>query len=124
LPQEHALATVTRKLEREHGQIDWKQSAERIANLVRAYDPWPGTFCYVQIAEGKRLHLKIWRANVVPEANACPVGGTVLDSDQRLLVSCGSGVIELTEVQLEGRKRMSACDFLRGHPLAAGDVLG
>jgi methionyl-tRNA formyltransferase len=123
VPQDHATATVTRKLEREHGRIDWNQSAEKIAALVRAYDPWPGTFCFLSVGDGKKLHLKIWRASAVATAEACPVGGTIIRADEKLLVSCGSGVIELSEVQLEGRKRMSALDFLRGHSLKPGDRL-
>ena len=123
MPQDNTRATITRKLGREHGRIEWNTEAARIERLVRAYHPWPGTYCLLQSADEKLLHLKIWQATVVEHAEACPVGGTILAADERLLVSCGKGVLELTEVQLEGRKRMSARDFLRGHPLRAGDVL-
>ena len=67
--------------------------------------------------EGKVLQLKVHHARVVEGAEACPVGGTVLQADGRFMVACGQGLLELTEVQLEGKKRMPAGDFLRGHPI-------
>jgi methionyl-tRNA formyltransferase len=69
------------------------------------------------------VQLKVHGARIVDHGDACPIGGTVLDTDGKWLVACGSGVLELTEIQLEGRKRMTAGDFLRGHPVAVGTVL-
>jgi methionyl-tRNA formyltransferase len=120
IPQDSSRATITKKLERHHGHIAWDRSAEEIERLVRAYQPWPGTFGLIPSGEGATTQLKIHRVRVVEGAEACPVGGTVLDADKRLVVACGRGMIELIEVQAEGRKRMSAADFLRGHPLAVG----
>lgn len=124
IPQNHAASTHCRKLEREHGHLDWQQSAVVLEHLIRAYTPWPGTYALLPVPDGKTMQLKIHRAQVVESAEACPVGGTVLSADDRLLVATGSGVLELLEVQLEGRKRMSAGDFLRGFPLEAGVRLG
>ena len=70
------------------------------------------------------MQLKVHRARVEEAAEACPAGGTIIRADDRLLVATCSGVLELLEVQLEGRKRMSAGDFLRGFPLEAGIRLG
>lgn len=123
IPQDPARATLTRKLGREDGRILWQAGATEIERLVRACDPWPGTFAMVPIDEGKAAHLKVFRARVVEDASACPVGGTVIAADPRLLVSCGAGVIELLEVQLEGRRRLAAAEFLRGHPLEPGTRL-
>lgn len=134
VPQNESLATLTRKLNREHGHLDWTRSATELERTIRAYTPWPGTFTFVPVGEGdkagvafgsgdghgKKLHLKIHRAQVVDHAEACPIGGTVISGDHRLLIACGSGVLELLEVQLEGRKRLSAQEFLRGHPMPAG----
>lgn len=122
-PQDHTLATHVKKLERGHGHLDWSLSAVEIERTVRAYDPWPGTFCLLPMAGGTSLQLKIHRAAVVPHGAACPVGGTVLAADDRLLVSCGGGMLELLEVQLEGKRRMSAAEFLRGHRLEVGQRL-
>lgn len=122
-PQDSLLATHCRKLEREHGRLDWNRSALELERLIRAYQPWPGTFCFCAAEGGRKLHLKVYRAAVVEHAESCPRGGTVLEAGARLLVACGSGVLELKEVQLEGRKRMSAGDFLRGQALRSGDCL-
>ena len=96
---------------------------DRLERLIRAYAPWPGTFCLFPSAEGKAQHLKVHRAAAVPDVEVCPVGGTIMAADQRLLVSCGSGVLELQEIQLEGKKRMSAAEFLRGHAVEVGTRL-
>ena len=120
IPQDHADATHVKKLEREHGRIDWSRSAEEIERLVRAFNPWPGTYCLLDVPGGTPLQLKIHRALVLPQAEACPAGGTIISTEGKLLVSCGTGVLQLLEVQLEGKKRMSAQGFLNGSKLEAG----
>jgi methionyl-tRNA formyltransferase len=124
IPQDHAQATHVKKLERAHGHIDWSRSVEEIERTIRAYDPWPGTFCLIPGAGGGTSQLKVHRACVGPGAEACPAGGTILSASGKLLVSCGSGVLELQEVQLEGKKRLSAAEFLRGANLEVGMRLG
>jgi methionyl-tRNA formyltransferase len=120
-PQDHARATHVGKLTREDGRVDWSRSAIEIERMIRAFNPWPGAFCLVPASDGKTpLHLKLHRAAVVAHGEACPAGGTVIATQPRLLVSCGEGVIELLEVQLEGKKRMSAHDFLLGCKWDAG----
>jgi methionyl-tRNA formyltransferase len=120
IPQDHTRATHVRKLEREDGHVDWSRSAVEIERTVRAFNPWPGTFCLLPNESGNPLHLKIHHAAVVPDGEACPVGGTIMSSSDKLLVSCGSGVLELQEVQLESKKRMPASEFLRGMKLEPG----
>jgi len=112
-PQDNALATHVGKLTREHGHLDWSQSATQIERTVRAYTPWPGTF--TRLPDGSPL--KVQSTRVVPDAESCPAAGTIVTADpkQGLIVACGQGLIELTEVQPESRKRMSAVDFLLGH---------
>jgi len=114
--QDNALATHVGKLTREHGHLDWSQSAAQIERTVRAYTPWPGTF--TRLPDGSPL--KVHATQVVPNAEACPAAGTIVTADpkQGFIVACGQGLIELTEVQPESRKRMSAVDFLRGHAAA------
>lgn len=138
IKQEDALSTHSRKLERAHGRLDWTRSATELERLIRAYHPWPGTYCLVPMpggggdtrpsteataSPGAGLQLKVHQASVVPDAESCPSPGTIMRADTRLLVSCGQGLLELTEVQLEGRKRMSARDFLQGSPVEVGMVL-
>ena len=107
IPQENARATYAPKLKREHGQIDWSESAEAIERKIRAYNPWPGAFMKVD-----RQNLKVFSASVV-DLNGQP--GGILRSDKDLIVATGKGALSLAQVQLEGKRRMTAAEFLRGH---------
>ncbi len=107
IPQDNARATYAPKLKREHGLIDWSESAEAIERKIRAYNPWPGAFMKVD-----RQNLKVFSASVV-DLNGRP--GEVLRSDKDLIVAAGKGALSLAEVQLEGKRRMTAAEFLRGH---------
>jgi methionyl-tRNA formyltransferase len=107
IAQDNARATYAPKLKREHGLIDWSESAEAIERKIRAYNPWPGAFMKLD-----RQNLKVFSASVV-DLNGQP--GEVLRSDKDLIVSTGKGALSLAEVQLEGKRRMSAAEFLRGH---------
>lgn len=118
--QDEAKVTHVRKLSRQDGRIDWSKPAIELDRLVRAFTPWPGTSCLLNGTQ-----VKIHKAQPIAEAQACPAPGTIVSADATgILVSCGSGLLNLTEIQAEGGKRLSAADFLRGHPLKAGDVLG
>lgn len=123
-PQNHSLATHVSKLSREQGHIDWNKSAIEIERSIRAYNPWPGTYCLLPDHGGKLPALKIHRARVVT-GEACPSGGIVVGADPRrgFIVSCGSGMLELLEVQAEGGRRLPAADFLRGHEIPVGSRL-
>ena len=107
IPQDDAGAPYASKLKREHGQIDWSESAEAIERKIRAYNPWPGAFMKVS-----SQNLKIFSASVV-DLNDQP--GQILRSDKDLIVATGKGALSLAEVQLEGKRRMTAAEFLRGH---------
>ena len=107
IAQDNARATYAPKLKREHGLIDWSESAEAIERKIRAYNPWPGAFMKVD-----RQNLKVFSASVV-DLNGQP--GEVLRSDEDLIVATGKDALSLAEVQLEGKRRMSAAEFLRGH---------
>ena len=107
IPQENALATYAPKLKREHGKIDWSESAEAIERKIRAFNPWPGAFMKVD-----SQNLKIFSAAVV-DLNGKP--GEILRSANELVVAARPGAVSLSEVQLEGKRRMSATEFLRGH---------
>jgi methionyl-tRNA formyltransferase len=117
--QDDVQATHVRKLTRQDGRIDWARPAIELDRLVRAFTPWPGTSCMLRDAQ-----MKIHRAQLIPAAEACPTPGTIVSADAHgIVVSCGSGLLNLLEVQIEGGKRLPAADFLRGHPLQAGDAL-
>jgi methionyl-tRNA formyltransferase len=104
-PQNSSVATYAPKLEREHGRIDWNEPAELIERKIRAFDPWPGAFTIVRGETGERK-LKVFRATVVDSCSADPA---------KLVIPTKRGAILFLEVQLEGKRRMSAEEFLRGN---------
>jgi methionyl-tRNA formyltransferase len=126
-PQDHTRATVAPLLTRDHGRMDFTgRTAIELKNRWRGFQPWPGAFTAFA---GKKL--------IVHRLNGIDSPGTVLDlppdaepatihaRDQRMFVACAQATwLELIEVQLEGRKRMTATEFLRGHAHAVGTRLG
>ena len=120
-PQDEAMATVTRKLERADGLVDWSQPAEAIARACRAFDPWPGLYTQWQ---GKTLKLTDLSVHhEFPTGSVAP--GTVLAMSNKrgLYVGTGEGMLVLNGVQLEGRRAVSGEEFLRGYPDIVGSQL-
>lgn len=114
--QEDAQSNYAPMLTRELCGIDFSRPAQLVHNQIRGLSSWP---CATTTLEGKRL--KVYRSEL---ATGKGKPGTVLD-ERQLLVACGEeSAILLTEVQAEGSKRMAAMDYLRGHPIKAGTVLG
>ncbi len=117
--QDDSKVTHVRKLTRQDGRIDWNRSAVELDRLIRAFTPWPGTFCMLKDAQ-----MKIHRAQSIAHADVCPSPGTIVSADTNgIIVSCGGGLLNLLEIQIEGGRRLSAADFLRGHSLQTGDML-
>jgi methionyl-tRNA formyltransferase len=119
-PQDHTQATLAPILKKEDGRIDWTLPALEIWNRVRGLRPWPGAYTSFR---GKNLH--IWAASRPAADEAVPFEpGTLLAERGRLRVTCGQGtVLEATEIQLEGRKRLSPRDFLNGVKITPGEKL-
>ena len=113
IPQDSSRATYAPKLTRDQGEIDWSEPAEAIERKIRAFDPWPGTFARLTDASGNSRHLKIFRASVIARSGGKP-GLVSTPNDKELLVASGQGMLRLEEVQLEGKRRMPAPEFLRG----------
>jgi methionyl-tRNA formyltransferase len=111
VPQDPALVSHVSKLERDAGRLDWNSPAAALERRIRAYHPWPGTFTIAQVA-GKTQRLKILPPARPVDRDMPP--GSLLTTDGRLIVGCGRGALELTTVQPEGTKAMSAADYLRG----------
>jgi methionyl-tRNA formyltransferase len=108
LPQANELATYAPKLERKHGRIDWTEPAVVIERKIRAFDPWPGAFMEID-----HRNLKIFGATIVDRKGGKP--GEIWRHENELIVAAGEGALSLGEVQLEGKRRMSAAEFSRGH---------
>ena len=124
IPQDSSLATYAPKLSRESGMIDWRAPSDAIDRRIRAMNPWPAASTSLpDPAGGPARTLKIF--SVIQHRKAQGDAGTVLRSDKRgILVATGSGALLLREIQMEGKRRMPAGDFLRGHSVAPGTVLG
>ena len=121
-PQEEANATVSRKLDRSDGDVDWTATAEALARQCRAFAPWPGLF-----TDWQGRTLKLLNVSVLPGSNTENLlPGRVLDevSARGLIVATGEGILALNRVQLEGRRAVTGEEFLRGHPEILGAPLG
>jgi methionyl-tRNA formyltransferase len=109
--QDNALATYAPKLKRENGQIDWSEPADVIERKIRAFNPWPGAFTKIAMGADAQRNLKIFAAAIV-DLRGKP--GEILQRDNELIVATGKGALSVGEVQLEGKRRMNATEFLRG----------
>jgi methionyl-tRNA formyltransferase len=110
IPQDNALATAAPKLSREHGRINWSEPAAVIERKIRAFNPWPGAFMTVSTNGTRKL--KIFSAEVV-DFQGRP--GEILRNQDELVVAAGKAALSLREVQIEGKRRMSAAELLHGH---------
>jgi methionyl-tRNA formyltransferase len=116
-PQDHNHATLAPILKKEDGTIDFSQSATQIFNRLRGFQPWPGASTKFR---GKKLQIR--KAN--PIGNAIPPAELQVQ-ENRLLVGCGHNTaLELLEIQLEGKRRMSSQDFIRGYHPQSGEKVG
>jgi len=116
-PQDSSLATLAPILKKEDGLLDFSRPASELLNRIRGFQPWPGAYTKFR---GKNLH--IWKA--APASETLPIAGLHLDGD-RLLIGCGHNTsFELLEIQLEGKKRSSARDFVHGYRPQSGEKLG
>ena len=113
VPQDPSLATYAPKLQRDDGRIDWAEPAALIERKIRAFNPWPGAFTVLRNVGGTDRKLKIFGAKMVESAER--TSGQIIRSDDSLVISAKDGGLSLKEVQLEGKRRMSAAEFLRGH---------
>lgn len=119
-PQNPEEATYEPKLDKETGRIDWAKNAQAIDWLVRGATPWPGAF--TTLPEG---NMKIFEVRALG-TGATGTPGEVRKADGKtgLVVSCADDDVELVQIQMPGAKRMNAKDYLRGHGIETGIVLG
>lgn len=119
-PQDPGRATLAPMMEREHGRVDWTRSAKRVHDLVRGMSPWPGAFTTL---DGARV--KLHRTHVVVPEGVRGEPGTIVRAEAHgIEVACGDGVVAIDELQLEGKRRMSAAELLAGHHWQPGTRLG
>lgn len=129
VPQNHQQSTYAPLLTKETEKLDWTKSSMDIYNLIRGLNPWPGAYTMI----GDKV-LKVWAGRActidcipgpIPELTGYPPGQILGNiPDVGFAVATGNGCLALTEVQLQGSKRMKAEDFMRGHHLEKGTLLG
>lgn len=119
-PQDGELATYAPLIDKEEGRLHWNESAAALDRRVRAMTPWPGAFSEWQGRRLKILATQPWPA----DAAAGLVPGEVTLVDDAVIAGSGDGALQLLDVQLAGKKAMSASQFVNGHPEFAGSRLG
>ena len=120
-PQPAEGASYAAKIKKQDGHIDWTQPARAIWNRVRGLAPWPGAFSYLPGQPQPHL-LKIWQAEVVERAGPA---GEVLQADKAgIVIGCSREALRILVLQREGGRRLTAQEFLAGHPLLPGQSLG
>ena len=115
IKQDNSLATYAPKLKRETGRIDWTENAQAIERKIRAFNPWPGAFTIVKDGTGRIRNLKIHSALVVD--HVAPPGQIIYADERGMVIAASGGALSLQEVQLEGKRRMSSIDLIRGSTL-------
>ncbi|MGN0241406.1 MAG: methionyl-tRNA formyltransferase [Candidatus Weimeria sp.] len=128
VPQDEAAATHVGMIRKDMGKLDFSRSAGELERHVRGLYPWPGTYTYF---DGKSL--KVYKASVIEESELsqseknASFGQIVRissDGEGSIAVRCSDGALAVSELQLEGKKQMSAAAFLNGHPLKINEQLG
>ena len=118
-PQDDAQATYATLLDRSMEHIDWSKTAQEVHNLIRGFNPAPSTF--TKLPNGKSL--KIWGSKMTDKNSNAAAGTVIVTGKHSFFVACGEGVLEITEVQPESKKRMPAQVFLNGRGVQEGDLL-
>ena len=119
VPQNNDEATYATLLDRSMEHIDWSKTAQEVHNLIRGFNPAPSTF--TKLPNGKSL--KIWGSRLTDKTSTAAAGTVVETAKHSFFVACGEGVVEITEVQPESKKRMPAQVFLNGRGVQVGEVL-
>ena len=114
-PQDHTQATQAPMLSKEMSPVDWTRTAQEVFNHIRGLYPWPGASTTAITGEP----IKLWGAQVVEKHTDAGPGTIVAAGKQGIDVACGElqHVLRILELQPPGKKRMSAADYLRGHPI-------
>jgi len=117
-PQPAEGVSHAAKIKKHDGEIDWTQPARVVWNRVRGLVPWPGAFTHLP-AQPQPLLLKIWEAQPIDRSGE---PGRILQADKNgIVIACGAGALTIFLLQREGGRRLSAAEFLTGHPLKIGE---
>lgn len=119
VPQPDEEATYAPMIKKEIGKIDWSKGAKDIHNLVRGTDPWPGAYTFYK---GERM--RVWKT-VVEDGRTDKAPGTIIKAGKEgITASTGDGTVKIVEVQFDSCKRMHVGEYIRGHAIDEGEILG
>jgi methionyl-tRNA formyltransferase len=121
--QDHSQATFCKLIKKEDGKIDWNKSAEEIERQIRAYSQWPGSYAQIPSTKKQDTILKVLEANSKNGNTNNEIGKVLLNESKDLCVQTGDGILISKTLQLEGKKPVSAKDFLNGHKEIIGTIL-
>ena len=116
-PQDDDVSTMAPLLNKEHGRIDWNNSAQAVHNQIRGMNPWPGAHT---VLGGRRIKVHRTVASTLDPEGATP-GQVIALDPEAILVACAEGTLEIQELQESGRKRVDARSFASGRGIAVGD---
>lgn len=117
--QSEEEATYAPMISKEDGRADFTQRPDVMERRIRAFDPWPGVFTSMD-----ETMMKLWRAEVAEGSCAEAPGTVIAAGDEGIDISCGGGILRIKELQMAGRKRVSAAEYLRGKTIERGRILG
>ncbi len=106
-PQDESLVTYAGKIQKQDAELDWTLSADELQRRIRAYNPVPGAFFFA----GNELRVKVWQASVVADVSAAP-GSFVQYDAAGIVIACGHGGLRLESLQLPGKRRAPAYEFI------------
>lgn len=120
--QDHSQMSRVRKLTKADGRIDWTRPAIEVERHVRGMQPWPGPFSELHQTGRPPLRMQILQTQLVTDSGASGQPGDVVMTDPtKLIVRCGQQAVAIEQLQPDGKRPMSATEFLRGRKLSAGD---
>ena len=117
--QDDALSTYASMISKKEGQVDFSKSPDEIERIMRAFDPWPGTYCYY----GDKM-MKLHKAEVLDEESQAEFGTVLRVGTDGIDIAAGGGVLRVTQIQMPGKKRVEVKEYLKGNSIEIGTVLG
>ncbi|MFA6815584.1 MAG: methionyl-tRNA formyltransferase [Lentisphaeria bacterium] len=123
-PQPYTDEPAVHKIRKKAGAVNWNYSASHIANMVRAYTPWPKVYATFPGKKGKLRRIQITEAHVIDETLPDTLPGQVLQPLRNgIAIACSLGILKIIKLIPEGKSEMNADDYLRGHALPMGTIL-
>jgi methionyl-tRNA formyltransferase len=123
IKQDDALASHAPKLFKETCKINWTWPLKKIYDHIRGLSPYPAAFTELIDPKGQLQTLKIFKAEMIANSGVSPCGSITTDNKTYIYVNCSDGILQLLELQLQGKKRMTTKEFLNGYKFIDGTLL-